>query len=77
MEGGVKNRRRRLRDDGLSPYIPEADTSAKASLPDTFPAWASNGGPFVSLLNRSRLWIEADTYPKARALSPFPNRPIR
>ncbi len=31
----------------------------------------------VARLNRSRRWPYAETYADARAISPFPNRPVR
>lgn len=72
---GIRNIKRRLRDDGLSPHIPERERPLR--LPTDLPKWASNGGPGWCLLNRSSAWMEASTYPKARALSPYPGNPIR
>lgn len=74
MEGGVRNRRRKLRDDGLIPEV--IPKEKKFSLPE-MPDWTGNGGPNWNYLNRSQNWIEAGTYPKARALSPYPGNPIR
>lgn len=60
--------------------------AASASALGAFPAGALGYGPLhtkpkgwrrINRLNRSRRWAFAETYAEARALSPYPNRPVR